>query len=93
MKYAKLADPRLHYETPLRQTPFHPRTSAANKLNMWGAWGGYTTALGFDDEAELRARSQVDLTNGDTTASHLENGSHCPVLLLHLQARHLADGR
>jgi aminomethyltransferase len=51
MKYAKLADPRLHYETPLRQTPFHPRTSAANKLNMWGAWGGYTTALGFDDEA------------------------------------------
>ena len=44
-------DPRMHYLTPLKQTPFHPRISAANKLNIWGAWGGYTTALSFDDEA------------------------------------------
>lgn len=51
MKHMNLPDPRLHYQTPLKQTPFHPRTAAANKLNMWGPWGGYTTALGFDDEA------------------------------------------
>ncbi|NUB46239.1 aminomethyl transferase family protein [Fertoebacter nigrum] len=40
-----------HFHTPLRQTPFHPRTSALNRLNQWGAWAGYTTALAFDDEA------------------------------------------
>lgn len=51
MRAEKVIDPRLHYLTPLRQTPFHPRTSAANRLNSWGPWGGYTTALSFDDEA------------------------------------------
>jgi aminomethyltransferase len=44
-------DPRLHYLTPLRQTPFHPRTAAANRMNQWGPWGGYSTALVYDDEA------------------------------------------
>lgn len=43
--------PLRHYETPLLQTPFHPRTSAANRLNSWGAWAGYTSALTFDDAA------------------------------------------
>jgi aminomethyltransferase len=45
------ADPKLHYLTPLKQTPFHPRTAAHNRLNDWGAWGGYTTALSFEDDA------------------------------------------
>ena len=40
-----------HFETPLLKTPFHPRTEAANKLWSWGNWGGYTTALAFDDLA------------------------------------------
>ena len=44
-------DPRLHFQTPLRHTPFHPRISALNVLNQWGAWGGYTTALTLRDEA------------------------------------------
>ncbi len=44
-------DPRLHYETPLKQTPFHARTSAANKMNHWGAWAGYTTAIVYEDDA------------------------------------------
>lgn len=38
-----------HFRTPLLQTPFHPRTSAANTLNRWGPWGGYMTALCFGD--------------------------------------------
>ena len=38
-----------HFETPLLKTPFHPRTEAANKLWSWGNWGGYTTALTFED--------------------------------------------
>lgn len=40
-----------HFETPLLKTPFHPRTEAANKLWAWGNWGGYTTALTYDDLA------------------------------------------
>ena len=44
-------DPRLHYQTPLKQTHFHPRTMAANRMNSWGPWAGYTTALVYDDEA------------------------------------------
>ena len=45
------ADPRLHYKTPLSQTPFHARTSALNVLNSWAAWSGYTTALCYRDAA------------------------------------------
>ncbi len=42
-------DPRLHYRTPLLQTPFHARVAAANRLNEWGGWAGYMTALSFGD--------------------------------------------
>ena len=38
-----------HFRTPLLQTPFHARTSAANALHRWGPWGGYMTALCFGD--------------------------------------------
>jgi aminomethyltransferase len=41
----------LHFQAPLLKTPFHPRTEAANKLWAWGNWGGYTTALTFEDLA------------------------------------------
>lgn len=44
-------DPRLHYQAPLLQTPFHARTSTANKLNNWGPWAGYTTSFCYGDEA------------------------------------------
>jgi aminomethyltransferase len=40
-----------HYETPLLHTPFHTRTSAANRLHSWGAWAGYASALNYDDTA------------------------------------------
>lgn len=38
-----------HFKTPLLQTPFHPRTSALNKLSHWGPWSGYMTALCYSD--------------------------------------------
>ncbi|PZR00827.1 MAG: glycine cleavage system protein T [Cereibacter sphaeroides] len=44
-------DAHLHFRTPLKQTPFHPRTSALSLLNQWGPWGGYTTVLTYRDEA------------------------------------------
>lgn len=40
-----------HYEAPLLKTPFHARTEPLNKLWSWGNWGGYTTALTFEDLA------------------------------------------
>lgn len=51
MNVMRNSDPRLHYLTPLKQTPFHPRTAAENRLNDWGPWAGYTTALSFGDTA------------------------------------------
>ena len=45
-------DPRLHFKKPLLTSPFHARTSALNKLNAWGPWGGYTTVLAYDDEPD-----------------------------------------
>lgn len=44
-----MSDARLHFKKPLLASPFHERTSALNTLNHWGPWGGYTTALAFDD--------------------------------------------
>ena len=38
-----------HFQTPLLQTPFHARTAALNKLNHWGPWAGYMSALCFGD--------------------------------------------
>jgi aminomethyltransferase len=43
--------PLRHYETPLLQTPFHPRTAAENRLCAWGPWAGYATATVYDDLA------------------------------------------
>jgi aminomethyltransferase len=40
-----------HYQTPLRPTPFHARTAGLNRLNHWGAWAGYMTALCYGDAA------------------------------------------
>lgn len=45
-----MSDPRRHFDTPLLRSPFHVRTSALNKLNAWGPWGGYTSVLAYDDE-------------------------------------------
>ncbi len=38
-----------HFRTPLLQTPFHARTAPANRLNHWGPWAGYMTALCYGD--------------------------------------------
>ena len=40
-----------HYETPLRKTPFHPRTAPLNLLHRWGPWAGCMTAQCYGDTA------------------------------------------
>lgn len=59
----RFPDPRLHWTRPLLRTPFHARTSEANVLNAWGPWGGYTTALAYEDEAmeHTAIRNQASL--------------------------------
>ncbi len=38
-----------HFKTPLRPSPFHPRTAPLNRLNRWGPWAGQLNALCFGD--------------------------------------------
>lgn len=40
---------RAHHRTAVYETPFHPRTSALNVLNLWHRWRDYTTADGYYD--------------------------------------------
>jgi aminomethyltransferase len=41
--------PVRHFEQPLAETPFHPRTSALNRLHNWAAWSGYRTPGCYGD--------------------------------------------
>ncbi|MCB5411472.1 aminomethyltransferase family protein [Pseudogemmobacter faecipullorum] len=40
-----------HFQTPLLQTPFHPRLAPLNRQQNWGAWAGYLAAGCFGDAA------------------------------------------
>ena len=56
-----------HYKQPLQRSVFYPRMEAANVLAEWGNWGGYISALAYDDpEMEYTAirngASVYDLT-------------------------------
>ncbi len=51
-----MKDLRHHFEAPLRTTAFHERIAAANVLNEWAPWAGYTTATVLEDaETEYTA--------------------------------------
>ncbi|MGL6211683.1 MAG: aminomethyltransferase family protein [Paracoccaceae bacterium] len=73
--------PLRHYETPLLQTPFHPRTAALNKLWSWGNWGGYTTALTYQDLAMEHAAIR-------NTASVYDL---CPMIKYRVEGRDAAE--
>ena len=44
-----MSDPRLHYRTPLRETPLHGRVAAANRHHRWAGWAGCLAALDLGD--------------------------------------------
>jgi aminomethyltransferase len=44
-------DPRLHYEAPLRPSPFHARTAPLNRHAAWAPWAGFLAAQHFGDAA------------------------------------------
>lgn len=93
MKAARAPDPRLHWRQPLLPTPFHPRTSEANRLNAWGAWGGYTTALAYEDEAmEYTAiRNQASLYDLSPMVKYRITGREAAAFLNRLTLRNAAS--
>ncbi|TAG19012.1 MAG: aminomethyl transferase family protein [Rhodobacterales bacterium] len=70
-----------HYETPLLRTSFHPRTAAANKLWAWGNWGGYTTALAYEDLAMEHSAIRNTATVYDL----------CPMIKYRIEGSEAAD--
>ena len=84
--------PRLHWKQPLLPTPFHARTSEANRLNAWGPWGGYTTALAYEDEAmEYTAiRNQASLYDLSPMVKYRIAGPDAAAFLDRLTIRNVA---
>ena len=85
-------DPRLHFKKPLLTSPFHARTSALNKLNAWGPWGGYTTVLAYDDEAmEYTAiRNQASVYDLSPMVKYRITGKDAAAYLDRLMIRNVA---
>ncbi|MGE0022691.1 MAG: aminomethyltransferase family protein [Hyphomicrobium sp.] len=87
-----MSDARLHFRTPLLRTPFHERTSAANVLNSWAPWAGYTTALVFNDESmEYTAiRNQVTVYDLTPMRKYSVRGPDAAAFLNRLAIRNAA---
>jgi aminomethyltransferase len=85
-------DPRLHFRKPFLTSPFHARTQALNKLNSWGPWGGYTTALAFDDVAmEYTAiRNQASVYDLSPMVKYRISGRDAQAYLDRLMIRNVA---
>jgi aminomethyltransferase len=89
---ARFPDARMHWNQPLLPTPFHARTAEANRLNAWGPWGGYTTALAYDDEAmEYTAiRNQASLYDLSPMMKYRIAGPDAALFLDRLTIRNVA---
>ncbi len=87
-----MSDPRLHFRTPLLTSPFHARTSALNRLNSWGPWGGYTTVLAYEDAAmEYTAiRNQASVYDLSPMVKYRIEGSDAAAYLNRLTLRDAA---
>ncbi len=84
--------PREHYLQAVFPTPFHPRTAAANTLNLWHRWRDYTVADAYFDVAleytALRNASTVfDLS---PMTKHLVTGPDALAFMNRLVTRDVA---
>ncbi len=84
-----MSDPRLHFKKPLQTSVFYERTAALNKLNSWGPWAGYTTALAFDDETmeHTAIRNQATVYDLSPMIKYRISGSDAPAYLNRLMIR------
>jgi aminomethyltransferase len=92
MMQARIPDARQHWRQPLLPTPFHARTSEANRRIAWGAWAGYTTALAYEDEAmEYTAiRNQASLYDLSPMVKYRISGPDAAAFLDRLTIRNAA---
>lgn len=83
---------QLHFRNYQLNSPFHVRTAALNKLNHWGPWAGYTTALSFDDESmEYTAiRNQVGIFDLSPMVKYKITGRDAEMYLNRLTLRDVA---
>ncbi len=92
MMQTRFPDARQHWRQPVLPTPFHARTSEANRLNAWAPWGGYTTALAYEDEAmEYTAiRNQASLYDLSPMVKYRIAGPDAAAFLDRLTIRNVA---
>ena len=90
-----MSDPRLHFRKPLLTSPFHARTSALNKLNEWGPWGGYTTVLAYDDASmEYTAiRNQASVYDLSPMVKYRITGKDAVAYLDRVMIRNMASSK
>jgi len=83
---------RDHFHQAVCQTPFHPRTAAANQLNLWHRWRDYTVAdayfdVGMEYNAIRNACAVFDLS---PMTKHLISGPDALAYLNRLVTRDVA---
>lgn len=83
---------REHYRNAVYPTPFHPRTSALNQLNLWHRWKDYTVADAFFDVSlEYTAiRNACAVFDLSPMTKHLITGSDALAFLNRLVTRDVA---
>ena len=81
-----------HFRKAVWETPFHPRTSAANILNEWHRWKDYTTADAyFDEQLEYAAiRNACAVFDITPMTKHLISGPDALAFLNRLVTRDVA---
>jgi aminomethyltransferase len=80
---------RDHHHQFVYQTPFHPRTAAANRLNLWHRWKDYTVADAyFDVSLEYTAlRNTCAVFDLSPMTKHLVTGPDALAFLNRLVTR------
>lgn len=84
--------PREHYLQAVFPTPFHPRTAAANTLNVWHRWRDYTVADAYFDVAlEYTAlRNACTVFDLSPMTKHLITGPDALAFMNRLVTREVA---
>ena len=83
---------RDHFQTAVYPSPFHSRTSAANKLNLWHRWKDYTVADAYTDVSlEYTAiRNSAAVFDLSPMTKHLITGPDALAFLNRLVTRDVA---
>lgn len=83
---------RDHYRAAVQQTPFHPRTSELNRLNLWHRWKDYTVADAYSDAGleYMAIRNSCAVFDLSPMTKHLITGPDALPFLNRLVTRNVA---